>query len=327
MTPPLDTVSFLSDYGTADEFVGVVKSVIRQIAPARHGDRPHPRDRPATTSGPAALALARAAQYLAPGVVLAVVDPGSAPTAGRSRSRSATGESVLVGPDNGLLAPAVAMVGGADPGRRAHQPRATTSSAPGPTFAGRDVFAPAAAHLCNGVDARRSSGPRSTRSRCCPGILPLTPGGGRRARRRGAVGRPLRQRPAQRRSRRDRRPAATGCGCVIGEPARSGAPGPHLRRRSARARSAWSSTPTVWSPSSLDRRSAAEELGLDAGDAVRLEPFDEGDDAGAQHAVASPVRLSSRPGAAMRPGTTIVLALLLVLIFGAALIQFVFLAR
>ena len=78
----------------------------------------------------------------------------------------------------------------------------------------------------------------------------------------------------------------------------------------------------------LDRRSAAEELGLDAGSAVRLEPFDDdGADAGPWHAP-SPAP-SGCPAAQepMRPGTTIVLAALLVLIFGAALLQFVFLAR
>jgi S-adenosylmethionine hydrolase len=58
---------------------------------------------------------------------------------------------VLVGPDNGLLAPAVAIAGGA---QRAVELTSAEHqlAAPGATFAGRDVFAPAAAHLCNGVD-------------------------------------------------------------------------------------------------------------------------------------------------------------------------------
>ena len=42
MAVRFDTITFLSDYGTRDEFVGVVKSVIRQIAPTRHRRRPHP---------------------------------------------------------------------------------------------------------------------------------------------------------------------------------------------------------------------------------------------------------------------------------------------
>src|SRR5690606_19415343 len=56
----------------------------------------------------------------------------------------------LVGPDNGLLAPAVAMCGGAS--RAVHLTNTDYHlPAPGPTFAGRDVFAPAAAHLAAGV--------------------------------------------------------------------------------------------------------------------------------------------------------------------------------
>ncbi|MEE2958321.1 MAG: SAM-dependent chlorinase/fluorinase, partial [Actinomycetota bacterium] len=61
------------------------------------------------------------------------------------------GESVLVGPDNGLLAPAVAMVGGADRAVSLTDP-AWHLPAPGSTFDGRDVFAPVAAHLATGVD-------------------------------------------------------------------------------------------------------------------------------------------------------------------------------
>ena len=75
MAPRFDTISFLSDYGTDDEFVGVVKSVIRSIAPhvtvidITHGIRPY------DLKG-GALTLARSVQYLCPGVVLAIVDPG-----------------------------------------------------------------------------------------------------------------------------------------------------------------------------------------------------------------------------------------------------------
>ena len=70
-----DTISFLSDYGRTDEFVGVVHSVIRQLAPeVRVIDVTH--DVPAHDVRAGGLTLARSAQYLAPGVVLAVVDPG-----------------------------------------------------------------------------------------------------------------------------------------------------------------------------------------------------------------------------------------------------------
>ena len=94
---------------------------------------------------------ARCIGYVASGVVLAVVDPGVATDRRAVAIEVADGEGVLVGPDNGLLAPAVAMAGGA--GRCVEL---TDTSyhlpAPGATFAGRDVFAPVAAHLCNGVD-------------------------------------------------------------------------------------------------------------------------------------------------------------------------------
>src|SRR5258705_6401365 len=104
--PPF--VSFLSDYGRADEFVGVCHAVILDIAPAvRIVDITH--DVPAFDVRAGALALVRAVQYLPDGVVLAVVDPG---VGGDRRSIAVEVENgYLVGPDNGLLAPAVAMLG------------------------------------------------------------------------------------------------------------------------------------------------------------------------------------------------------------------------
>jgi S-adenosylmethionine hydrolase len=148
--PRYDTISFLSDYGHSDEFVGVVKSVIRSIAPEvavidiTHEIAPHD-----IRGG--SLALVRSVQYLVPGVVLAVVDPG----VGTERRAVAVevgdeGEAVLVGPDNGLLAAAVAMTGGAGRTVTLTNPKYHLE-APGATFAGRDIFAPAAAHLCAGV--------------------------------------------------------------------------------------------------------------------------------------------------------------------------------
>ncbi len=72
-----DTVTLLTDYGTADEFVGVIKSVIWSIAPqVRIVDLCHDIT-PFDVRG-AGLMLARSAQYLCPGVVMAVVDPGIA---------------------------------------------------------------------------------------------------------------------------------------------------------------------------------------------------------------------------------------------------------
>ncbi len=173
-----DNVWFLSDYGLEDEFVGVVKAVIRAIAPhATVGDVTH--QIPAHDIRAGSLALARSMQYLtlAPAVVLAVIDPGVGSNR-RAVAVEAGGENgggpvaVLVGPDNGLMASAVAMAGGA---RRAvsltnddyHLP------APGPTFAGRDVFAPVAAHLCAGVDLAEL-GPLIDPITLLPGIIPLS---------------------------------------------------------------------------------------------------------------------------------------------------------
>ncbi len=170
MPARLDTVSFLSDYGTDDEFVGVVRSVIRGIAPhvtvvdLTHGIPPHD-----IRGG--GLSLARAVQYLAPGIVLAVVDPGVGTERRAVAVEVAEAASIFVGPDNGLLASAVAMAGGAT--------RAVTLTeeafhlpTPGATFAGRDVFAPVAAHLCNGVALDELGDPVDP-STLLPGILPL----------------------------------------------------------------------------------------------------------------------------------------------------------
>ncbi len=165
------TISFLSDYGTVDEFAGVVRSVIRQLAPATVViDITH--EVPAHDVRAGALTLARAAQYLAPGVVLAVVDPGVGTDRRGVAVEVGDGESVLVGPDNGLLAPAVALVGGAT---RAVEltSEAHRLPAPGPTFDGRDVFAPAAAHLSNGVPLT-DLGPEVDVAGLRPGIMAIS---------------------------------------------------------------------------------------------------------------------------------------------------------
>ncbi|HEY5887941.1 MAG TPA: SAM-dependent chlorinase/fluorinase [Acidimicrobiales bacterium] len=164
------TVSFLSDYGTGDEFVGVVKSVIRSIEPeAAVIDITH--EIPPHDVRAGSLALARAVQYLVPGVVLAVVDPGVGTDRRAVAVEVGSGQSVLVGPDNGLLAAAVGMVGGADrvielTNADYHLP------SPGATFDGRDLFAPVAAHLCAGVVLEEFGDPIEATS-LQPGMIPL----------------------------------------------------------------------------------------------------------------------------------------------------------
>lgn len=166
-----DTVTFLSDYGTVDEFVGVVHSVIRSIAPdVTIVDLTH--DVPAYDVRAGGLALARSAQYLCPGIVLAVVDPGVGSERRPVAVEVGDGASVLIGPDNGLLAPAVALCGGAT---RAVVLDNTEYQlpAPGPTFAGRDVFAPAAAHLAAGTPLD-AVGTVVDVASLLPGVLPIT---------------------------------------------------------------------------------------------------------------------------------------------------------
>jgi S-adenosylmethionine hydrolase len=171
MAPRFDTITFLSDYGTGDEFVGVVKSVIRQIAPhVTVVDLTH--DIPAYDVRAGGLTLSRAAQYLCPGVVLAVVDPGVGTARRAIAVEVGHGQSYLVGPDNGLLAGAVAMSGGATAAVELDNADLQLA-APGPTFAGRDVFAPAAAHLCAGVPLTELGSAIDPLS-LLPALLPLT---------------------------------------------------------------------------------------------------------------------------------------------------------
>lgn len=172
--PPV--VSFLSDYGLTDEFVGVCKAVVLRAAPAAriidvtHGIPPFD-----VRAG--ALALARSAQYLPPGVVLAVVDPGVGTDRRAVAVEVETG--YLVGPDNGLLAPAVAMLGGAvkvvSLTNREYQ-----LEAPGATFAGRDVFAPAAGYLAAGTPIDLL-GDQVDPMSLVPGMVPLSTDDGGRA--------------------------------------------------------------------------------------------------------------------------------------------------
>ena len=168
--PRFDTVSFLTDYGTADEFVGVVKSVIRDLAPhVGVIDLTHEIAPFDVRAG--SLALARCIGYVPSGVVLAVVDPGVATTRRAVAIEVAGGAGVMIGPDNGLLAPAVAMAGGAERAVELTNPEYQLEAA-GATFAGRDIFAPATAHICNGVELTEL-GPEVDPILLLPGTVPL----------------------------------------------------------------------------------------------------------------------------------------------------------
>ena len=170
MAPAPTTISFLSDYGTNDEFVGVVKSVIHSIAPeAVVIDITH--EIPPYNIKAGSLTLARSVQYLCPGVVLAIVDPGVGTDRRAIAVEVGGGQSYLVGPDNGLLAPAIGMAEGATAAVELNNPDYQLP-APGATFAGRDVFAPAAAHLCAGVPLVEL-GDAVDPAVLLPGVVPL----------------------------------------------------------------------------------------------------------------------------------------------------------
>lgn len=144
-------ITLTTDFGYRDPFVGIMKGVIHGIDPAAeivdltHGVAPQD-----VTGG--ALALAAAVDFFPPGTIhVAVVDPGVG-----SRRRPIlveTDRACYVGPDNGLLSLAagrqrlIRVVHLSNPDYHLH-PTSTT-------FHGRDVFAPAAAHLSAGVPPER----------------------------------------------------------------------------------------------------------------------------------------------------------------------------
>jgi S-adenosylmethionine hydrolase len=142
-------ITFLSDYGLEDDFVGVCHAVMAGIAPAvRVLDLTHSVPRHDVRTG--ALLLRRALPFAPPGVHLAVVDPE---VGGRRRAiavRCAEEDRVLVGPDNGLLMPAAERFGGVaeavEISGSPHRLRPVSA-----TFHGRDLFAPVAAALAAGA--------------------------------------------------------------------------------------------------------------------------------------------------------------------------------
>ena len=141
-------LTFLSDYGTDDEFVGVVHAVVAKLAPeARIIDLSHGIPRHGVLQG--ALTLARTLPYAPAGVHLAVVDPEVGARRRAVALRTAHEDRLLVGPDNGLLLPAAERFGGiAEVVEISASPwRLEPVSA---TFHGRDLFAPVAARLARG---------------------------------------------------------------------------------------------------------------------------------------------------------------------------------
>lgn len=152
-----DVVSLLSDFGTTEPFVGVMKGVVLGRAPhVTFVDITH--EVPPQDVRTGALFLSRAVAYLPVAVHLAVVDPGVGTQRSPVAVQTARGD-VLVGPDNGLLGPAAATLGGevavhALTRIEFHLPEVSA------TFHGRDVFAAVAGAVAAGTPVGELGSPR-----------------------------------------------------------------------------------------------------------------------------------------------------------------------
>jgi S-adenosylmethionine hydrolase len=141
-------ITFLSDFGLKDDFVGTCHGVMKRIAPdAQIIDITH--GIPATSILQGALVLANTVGFMPVGIHLAIVDPGVGGPRRPLALRDREGR-VYVGPDNGLLLPAASRAG-VDVVHELANPSYALDSI-SRTFHGRDLFAPAAAHLANGVE-------------------------------------------------------------------------------------------------------------------------------------------------------------------------------
>jgi S-adenosylmethionine hydrolase len=143
----LTRITLLTDFGTRDGFVGAVKGVLATLAPdALVDDVAH--DLPRGDARAAARALARYWRRYPEGTVhVVVVDPGVGTA--RAGLACASAGRLLVGPDNGVLTPALGRASGGG-SRCVRIDDRALGSAVAPTFHGRDVFAPAAAALATG---------------------------------------------------------------------------------------------------------------------------------------------------------------------------------
>ncbi len=153
MSEQAPLVTFLSDYGLGNEFVGVCHAVIARRCPrARIIDLTHAIPRHDVHTG--AIVLRGTLPYLPAAIILAVVDPGVGTTGARGRRavalRTVEQDRLLVGPDNGILMPVCERLGGVaeavDVGRSDERLQPVSH-----TFHGRDIFAPVAAALADGV--------------------------------------------------------------------------------------------------------------------------------------------------------------------------------
>jgi S-adenosylmethionine hydrolase len=151
-------ITFLTDFGLRDDFVGTCHGVIKRIAPeAQIIDITHGIPPQAVLQG--ALVLANTIPYMPLGVHLAVVDPGVGGARRALALRDAEGRS-YVGPDNGLLLPAAERAGIVEARELTNEEYWLDSISR--TFHGRDLFAPVTAHLARGVDPAELGPPIAT---------------------------------------------------------------------------------------------------------------------------------------------------------------------
>jgi S-adenosyl-L-methionine hydrolase (adenosine-forming) len=138
-------ITLLTDFGTADGYVGEMKGVLLARVPdVAIVDVTH--EIPPQDVDAARLTLARVWRRFPPGTIhLVVVDPGVGTD--RAALAVASDERFLVGPDNGVLSPALLMAG-------ARVIALDVPSGASASFHGRDVFAPAAAALASGSELR-----------------------------------------------------------------------------------------------------------------------------------------------------------------------------
>ncbi len=153
MTATFRFITFLSDYGLEDEFVGVCRGVMKRFAPdveildIAHGIPPQDVAAGATV-------LAQAVRYMPAAVHLAIVDPGVG-TPRRAVVIETGAGSPLVGPDNGVLWLAAEALGGAT-AAYAITNESLFLEAPSRTFHGRDIFAPVAARIALGMELAKA---------------------------------------------------------------------------------------------------------------------------------------------------------------------------
>jgi hypothetical protein len=145
---PAPVISLLTDFGLRDPSAAIMRGVILGIAPGSEIiDISHEVRKFRVRDG--ALLLWCALPYLPVGVHVAVVDPGVGTARRPVAVRMARGD-VLVGPDNGLLLLAAERLGGVERAVELVEP-AYRLPVVSTSFHGRDLFAPAAAHLGLGV--------------------------------------------------------------------------------------------------------------------------------------------------------------------------------